>query len=1549
MATQFIGTVAIGTALDIRGFATGIGKLRSAASAVGPRFNNTTRSVRFFGDGLIRAERGLNLLSSAGTAAIGVINGLGSAFLAAGRIASVVSLTTGLVGVSIAKTGFNWRKTWNQARAVTAGTADEMENLKKLVFELGSSTKFTVSEVAGAVDFLGKAGNTAVEQIKLLPTMLDLAAAAGTDLPRTADIMTNIAQGLRIDPSQISRYGDMLTATFLNSNVTLEHLGDTLKKFGPITATLGADFADVATSIGLLGNAGIQGSEAGVHLRRMMINLSDSMSKMRTEVVNRLGLAWDDLDVKTRGFIPVIRTLSRVLLNESGKIKSAEMFALASRIFGARAVSTALALMGQLQSGYDDLSGAIRNSAGAMRDTAAIQLEGLEPFYRLQAAVELLKISIAESGVLDTFAGLAEKISQYFQNMAGASEETRRLAFGILTVVTVAGPAIFILGLLITAIARIGQMFIFFGSVVSFLLTPLGLLTVGILAVVGAAAYLGLRGVDGIRTFTEGSSPLISSLTNVVLGLVGFVKSAIDGDWTTAWGYAKDVIANAATVVVLVMHTLANAVLLVMKNVVHWVSEHWNQIAAGTIRALSWLFSTTEGWLVIFTLLMFKGFRNMAIGVLARSVWMVNKVFGAFKWLALKLGVQGLWSKMWVGLQTVAAIAARGIVTITRRFGVLFLSVFAAMGRRIAAWPVWAWLVSAFRAMYVTIINMTAAFATSVLQVLAVLSRRIGAWALFVWLVSAFRAMYVTIVSMTAAWATSMLITYRTFGLRVAAWQFFTWFVGAFKTMFVNVIRLTALFFTTMLVGFRVFSARIAGWKFFVWMVASFRAMYAAIIKLKAAWATAYFILYAQWGRRMYAWKLKFVYWYTNTFLRMFRTVINIAVAWATTILTVFRTFAAKVYGWKFFAWFIAAFKAMFATVVAVAAAWGTAVLTIFKTFAMRIYLWQFFAWFVARFVAMYKTVLNATIAWGRAHLGILIRLGHRLGPVMMRIAAIFTNPWLLAAAVIIAAIAVFWKQIWRGMQGAGSVIKAIALREAEGFANAWIGGFNAVLSSLERFGRQAVRTLNSIIRKLNRLPFVNIPLLNEGLIRLPRIGRINLGGQSVADAWRQGSQNLSGSDFIDAAKKAWANFKKPFSEAIQAIGGLGTNALNFVKEQVGKLDDLDTGIVGKLATVTSQIARAVVALDPSIAVKFAHYLQEQVAKLDDLDTTFVGRAIRVVTDIVRSLALLDPTVALRLTGFIEKNVDKMSDLAVTIFADLVDFVSKSAGKIGDLTTTVYGSLENFVTSVVGTIEEFVTAIAAGDWKRVGEMAAKALNATVGDAFRFLAKIGGILAESVLAPAGKAAIEAALGGLGYVFKELDLALQSVKALEDVDPEKVRQSIYKILEEAGITPPKTTVDQEIGEGYVPPDTADTPDERKEQSIDFITKLISDLKTRLANLFKPGDDGEPEIPDGATVSDLLQAMNDLGLDVDELGDLWEKTNEKYSGLDPVDPASLTSDLDPGGSSGPSRSLTGTLAGLSLKVLVQIGDRPFEDAVVESLFSADRNGRLQGLDGA
>ena len=147
--------------------------------------------------------------------------------------------------------------------------SEKLNKLREQAKKLGSTTSFTATEVAQGQSFLAMAGFDAEKIQKSMPSLLDLAKGAGLDLATTADISSNILSAFKMPAEQMGVVADTLAATFSRSNVDLAMLGDTMKYVAPIAKKTGAGIQDAAAMAGLLGNIGIQGSEAGVALRAL--------------------------------------------------------------------------------------------------------------------------------------------------------------------------------------------------------------------------------------------------------------------------------------------------------------------------------------------------------------------------------------------------------------------------------------------------------------------------------------------------------------------------------------------------------------------------------------------------------------------------------------------------------------------------------------------------------------------------------------------------------------------------------------------------------------------------------------------------------------------------------------------------------------------------------------------------------------------------------------------------------------------------------------------------------------------------------------------------------------------------------------------------------------------------------------------------------------------------------------------------------------------------------------------------------------------------------
>ena len=138
--------------------------------------------------------------------------------------------------------------------AIGAMTEKQMAGLTARARELGRDTKLTAVEVGQGMEYLTMAVFNARQTVQAIGGVLDVAAAAGTDLGRTSDIVSNVR-----------------TKTFTSSNTTLESPGETMKYVAPVAKSAGASIELMAAMVGVLGDAGIQGSMAGTTLRNTFL------------------------------------------------------------------------------------------------------------------------------------------------------------------------------------------------------------------------------------------------------------------------------------------------------------------------------------------------------------------------------------------------------------------------------------------------------------------------------------------------------------------------------------------------------------------------------------------------------------------------------------------------------------------------------------------------------------------------------------------------------------------------------------------------------------------------------------------------------------------------------------------------------------------------------------------------------------------------------------------------------------------------------------------------------------------------------------------------------------------------------------------------------------------------------------------------------------------------------------------------------------------------------------------------------------------------------
>jgi TP901 family phage tail tape measure protein len=372
---------------------------------------------------------------------------IGSSTKALGQ--SMLMTTTlpivGAFGFAIKKS-MDFQASMNKVKALTNATGEQMADMSKLARKLGSETKFSASEAADAMGFLGMAGWKTQDILSGVPGLLDLAAASNIELGRAADIASNIMGAFGIEASKAGRVADVLAATTSSANVDMEMLADTMKFAGPVAKQYGLSLEETAAAAGVLGNVGIQGTLAGTGLKNMMLGLTTGGSKVQA-VMSKLGVAVSGNDGKLRSITDIMGDLGKKIKG----LPKTEQLKVFKTVFGKIGISSAAAFsdsIGTMTELTDKLVNNVDGTAGRMAKTMNSGAKGA--MTSLKSAIEGLAIAFTSSGILDIFTKTVEGITSIVRWMSTLSPTTMKI-IGVVGVLAAAlGPILTIFGVILT-------------------------------------------------------------------------------------------------------------------------------------------------------------------------------------------------------------------------------------------------------------------------------------------------------------------------------------------------------------------------------------------------------------------------------------------------------------------------------------------------------------------------------------------------------------------------------------------------------------------------------------------------------------------------------------------------------------------------------------------------------------------------------------------------------------------------------------------------------------------------------------------------------------------------------------------------------------------------------------------------------------------------------------------------------------------------------------------------------------------------------------------
>ena len=231
--------------------------------------------------------------------------------------------------------------------------------------EAGSSTQFSATQSAEALNYLALAGNDAQTSVSLLPTVLNAAAAGGLDLGYASDLITDSMSALGLETKDTTTFVDQLTMTSQKSNTSMGQLGEAILTVGGTAKKLKGGTVELTTALGILADEGTKGSEAGTALRNIILSLAAPTNTAAKEL-EKLGVSAYDTNGNFRSLDDIFIDLHKSTNNLSESAKNQAF----TKIFNKTDLKAVETLIANCGGRFDELSGAIENSAGAAEETA---------------------------------------------------------------------------------------------------------------------------------------------------------------------------------------------------------------------------------------------------------------------------------------------------------------------------------------------------------------------------------------------------------------------------------------------------------------------------------------------------------------------------------------------------------------------------------------------------------------------------------------------------------------------------------------------------------------------------------------------------------------------------------------------------------------------------------------------------------------------------------------------------------------------------------------------------------------------------------------------------------------------------------------------------------------------------------------------------------------------------------------------------------------------------------------------------------------------------